>query len=278
MHKSQKSGCKSTTFFLYGQIFLKEFACFCIFFANFAAVKLKTEAIVLHSVKYSEQKIIVDMFTRQWGRLSFAVQLPHSARSKLKKQYFQPLTLLYIEADIRQQQQLQKMTEASLLTPLPSLQLDASKLAISLFICEFLYHALRDEQQNVPLFDYVCTSVEWLNQRESDFANFHLVFLMHLSRFLGFYPNLDDYREGDYFDMRLAEFCRVAPMHRDFLMPQEAGRIRLLMRMDFFSMHLFRLSRADRNRILELLMHYYRFHIPQFPELRSLPVLQELFL
>lgn len=217
------------------------------------------------------------MFTRRWGRLSFAVQLPHSPHAKLKKQYFQPLTLLYIEADVRPQQQLQRISEVSLLTPLPSLLSDPSKLAIGLFVCEFLYHALRDEQQNEALFDYVHNSIEWLDGRKTDFANFHLVFLMHLSRFLGFYPNLDNYREGDYFDLRAAEFCSLAPVHRDFLMPQEASRIHLMMRMDFYSMHLFRLSRADRNRIVELIIQYYRLHIPQFPELRSLSVLQELF-
>ena len=260
--------------------------------------------------------MIVDTFTRTHGRLSFAVPLPRSAHSKLKKQYFQPLTLLNIDADIQQQSQLQKISEASIAAPLPSLLSDPSKLAIALFICEFLYHALRDEQQNEPLFEYVCTSIQWLDQRESDFANFHLVFLMHLSRFLGFYPNLDIRGYGDssryevrgtrcedrldrgyggtevrrcedrldrrgedslYFDLRAAEFCSLTPTHRDFLMPQEAGRIRLLMRMDYATMHLFRMGRADRNRILEIIIHYYRLHIPQFPELRSLPVLQELF-
>ena len=265
-------------------------------------MKVKTEAIVLHSFKYGESKMIVDTFTRTHGRLSFAVPLPRSAHSKLKKQYFQPLTLLNIDADIQQQSRLQKISEASIAAPLPSLLSDPSKLAIALFICEFLYHALRDEQQNGPLFEYLCTSIQWLDQRESDFANFHLVFLMHLSRFLGFYPNLEgrgarvrgtryedrldrgcedrlDRRGEDslYFDLRAAEFCSLTPTHRDFLMPQEAGRIRLLMRMDYATMHLFRMGRADRNRILEIIIHYYRLHIPQFPELRSLPVLQELF-
>ena len=257
-------------------------------------MKVKTEAIVLHSFKYGESKMIVDTFTRTHGRLSFAVPLPRSAHSKLKKQYFQPLTLLNIDADIQQQSRLQKISEASIAAPLPSLLSDPSKLAIALFICEFLYHALRDEQQNGPLFEYLCTSIQWLDQRESDFANFHLVFLMHLSRFLGFYPNLDirgyevrgaryedrldrGCEDSLYFDLRAAEFCSLTPTHRDFLMPQEAGRIRLLMRMDYATMHLFRMGRADRNRILEIIIHYYRLHIPQFPELRSLPVLQELF-
>ena len=250
-------------------------------------MKVKTEAIILHTFKYGESKLVVDTFTKSHGRLSFMVPMPRSAHGKIKKQYFQPLTLLNIEADVNLQSQLQKISEASLLAPLPSLLSDPSKLAIGLFICEFLYHALRGEQQNEPLFEYVCTSIQWLDQRKSDFANFHLVFLMHLSRFLGFYPNLEAPRhEGEkaqrsednlYFDLRAACFCEHTPLHRDFLMPNEASRIRLLMRMDFFSMHLFRMGRADRNRILELIIQYYRLHIPQFPELRSLPVLQELF-
>jgi DNA repair protein RecO (recombination protein O) len=262
---------------LFCQIFLKKSASFCIFFANFAAVKTKTEAIVLHSVKYGEQKLIVDMFTRQWGRLSFALQLPRTAQAKLKKQYFQPLTLLNIEADIRQQVQLQKISEASLLSPLPSLLSDPSKLAIGLFVCEFLYHALRDEQHNEPLFDYVRTSIEWLDGRERDFANFHLVFLMRLSRFLGFYPNLEEYEEGDYFDLRQSCFCSELPIHRDYLEPLDAGRLIQMMRMDFPTMYLFQLSHRDRNRLLEVAIKYYRLHLPNFPELKSLAVLQAVY-
>ena len=66
-------------------------------------------------------------------------------------------------------------------------------------------------------------------------------------------------------------------MHRDVLQPAEAGLIRQMIRMDFPTMHLFQLSRHDRNRITEVLLHYYRLHIPQFPELKSLSVLQELW-
>ena len=256
----------------------------------------KSEAIVLHTLRYGDSRLIVDMFTREHGRLSFAVPAPRSSRSKLKKQYFQPLTLLHIEADVRPTQQLHRLKDASLLTPLPSLLADAQKLAIGLFIAEFLYHALRQEQCNVPLFDYVRSSIEWLDSRRDRYANFHLVFLMHLSRFLGFFPNLtlpmskeqlvtsndgcpqgkkDD--AGCYFDLRAATFCAAPPLHRDYLLPEEAARISTMMRMDYATMHLFRLSRQQRNRILDIIEQYYRLHLPSLPELRSLPVLRELF-
>ena len=249
---------------------------------------LKTSAIVLRTIKYGDGRVIVDMFTRQEGRLSFIVPLPKSPHAKIKKQYFQPLTLLDIEANVRPLSQLQTLRDASLSVSLSSILSSPDKLAVGLFVSEFLYHALRDEQQNEPLFDYIRSSIEWLEAAEAHYANFHLVFLMRLSRFLGFYPNLLEERgkrneergtrnEDRFFDLRNATFCTEVPQHPEFLMPEEAAHIRVLMRMDFFSMHLFRLSRAERNRILEILLLYYRLHLPAFPELNSVEVLRALF-
>ena len=248
---------------------------------------VKTEAVVLHSLKYGETRLIVDMFCRELGRVSFVVPLPKSAKSPLKKQYFQPMTLLEVECDIRQRVQLQKLKDVRLLSAYISLPFSPEKLALSLFVAEFLYHALRSEQQNKPLFAYICDAMQWLDTVEVGFANFHLTFLMRLSRFLGFYPNLEDRetRGGArempdteyFFDLREGCFSTLAPTHRDFLQPADAQRIHLLMRMDFPTMHLYRLSRQDRNRILDVLLHYYRLHLPQLPELKSISVLQELW-
>ena len=173
----------------------------------------KTPAIVLHSLKYGETRLIVDMFTRSYGRLSFIVSLPKSAKGKMKKQFFQPLTILEIETDVRPKLQLQKLSDVRLLHPFSTIPFDPHKLSIALFIAEFLYYALRSEQQNVLLFDYVTDSILWLDGQDSRFANFHLVFLMRLSRFLGFYPNLDDYSAGDYFDLRESIFLSAPPVH-----------------------------------------------------------------
>lgn len=248
---------------------------------------VKTEAIVLHSLKYGESRLIVDMFCRELGRVSFVVSLAKSAKSPLKKQYFQPMTLLEVECDVRQRVQLQKLKDIRLLSTYASVPFSPEKLALSLFVAEFLYHALRAEQQNEPLFAFVCDAMQWLDTVEAGFANFHLTFLMRLSRFLGFYPNLEVRGlksgvkgmsdSGYFFDLREGRFSTLAPTHRDFLQPADAQRIHLLMRMDFPTMHLYRLSRHDRNRILGVLLHYYRLHLPQFPELKSVSVLQELW-
>ena len=237
----------------------------------------KTQAIVLHTIKYGETRIIVDMFTRTHGRLSFIVNIPKSIKAKTKKQFFQPLNILEIEVDVRQKVQLQKLSDVRLASPFSSIPFNPHKLSISLFIAEFLYYALRSEQQNALLYDYVESSILWLDSQDDRYANFHLVFLMRLSRFLGFYPNLEHYQTGDYFDLRESMFLPTPPLHRDFLYPEEAEKVQLMMRMDYPTMHLFKMTHQERNRLLEVTITYYRLHLTDFPELKSIAVLQELY-
>lgn len=236
----------------------------------------KTEAIVLHSFKLGENKIVVDLFTFSCGRMTVVAPMSKSPKAKIKKQVFQPLAILEITADVRKSN-MPKLTDARILHPFSSIPFEPYKLSISLFVAEFLYRSLRVQQQDEPLFGYVRNSILWLDSCELHYSNFHLVFTMRLSRFLGFYPNLDDYVPGCFFDLRAGGFTSLTPLHRDFLQPQDASLIGLMMRMDFFNMHLFRFSRDDRNRLIDVVLHYYSLHLTDFPELKSLSVLRELF-
>ena len=229
---------------------------------DFYVMLTKTTAIVLHNIKYGDSKMIVDMFTRAHGRMSFVVSIPKSSKSKLRKQFFQPLSMLSLEYDYRPKVQLQKIRNVALFHPYSSLPFDIDKLTVGMFISEFLYHSLYGEQQNEPMFDYISDSLQWFDSSPTSAANFHLVFMMRLSRFLGFYPNLDDFVPGCVFDLRSGSFSSVAPLHSDCLSSEEASQMSLMMRMNYSTMHLFRFTRAQRNRLLDVIVQYYRLHIP----------------
>ena len=107
--------------------------------------------------------------------------------------------------------------------------------------------------------------------------SFHLVFLLRLTRFLGFMPNVETTQPGYYFDLRSSDFTAEQPLHPDFLEPRDAALVPLLMRMRYDNMRFFKFSGADRSRMLEYINLYYRLHLPSFPELKSLAVLKELF-
>lgn len=237
----------------------------------------KTSGIVLHTLKYSDTSNIVDIYTESHGRASFLVSVSRSRKTAVKSMLFQPLSIIEFEADFRSTSSLYRIKDVRAY-PFKSLPYDPYKSAIALFLAEFLYRAVKEEGENSPLFAYLRHSIEWLDECMSDFANFHLVFLMRLSRFLGLYPNLDDYSQGDYFDLLNASFTPLRPYkHSFFVNPEESFRLTRLMRMNYDTMHLFGMNRTDRSQCLTIINDYYRLHIPGFHDLKSLDVLQELF-
>lgn len=238
---------------------------------------VKTRSIVLHSIKYGESKMIVDLFTQQHGRVSFIVSIPKTSKAKVKKQFFQPLSILEIEFDFRMNVPLQRLKDVRLAVPFSSIPFDPFKLSIGMFVAEFLLYSTKSEQENLPLYTYMENSIAWLDGAEGTIANFHLIFMMQLSRFLGFFPNIDDYVKGELFDLREGQFVEMTPVHRDFLDAAESAEILNLMRLNYHTMHLLKMSRIQRNRCAEVIIHYYRLHIPSFPELKSFSILKELF-
>lgn len=237
----------------------------------------KTRGIVLRSVRFGESSLIVDVLTKSSGRVSFMVHIPKTSKGKIKKQYFQPMTLLDFEYDFRQRSNLQRIKDVRVSLPYSSIPIDPAKSCISLFLSEFIYYATRNEQENPTLFTYISTSLEWLDNAYEDFANFHLVFMMRLGKFLGFHPFLEDFTPGCFFDLRNGCFTLSMPLHTDFLNAADAGHLYNLVRMNFDTMKLFKLSHDDRNRITEIVLRYYKLHLPNMPELQSFDILREVF-
>ncbi len=234
--------------------------------------------IVLRTVKYKDTAFIADVYTDVLGRTSFMVSVPRSRKSAVKSVLFQPLALVELEADLRPNTSIYKIKEAKSWYPFSSLPYDPYKSSIALFLAEFLYRAVREEVANEPLFAYLHHSVVWLDECRTAFANFHLVFLIRLSRFLGFYPNLEGYSQGCYFDLLNACFTPLRPLtHSYYIKPSETAQFVTLARLNYDTMHLFAMNRTDRMYCLSIIEQYYRLHLPDFPELKSLEVLKELF-
>lgn len=238
----------------------------------------KLKGIVLHTVKYNDSSVIVNLYTEENGRISLLAPIARSRKSLIKASMFQPLTFLDLEIDYRPNAHLNKIKEAKISLPFKSIPFHPLKSAIALFIAEFLHKALSEESQNLPLFTYLHYSIQWLDECTQNYSNFHLVFLMRLSRFIGLYPNTEKYHSGDLFDLQNACFCSQPPLHRAILPAEEAKLLLQLIRMNYKTMHLFKMNRVQRNRCLAVIIDYYRLHLPGFQELKSISVLQDLFI
>ena len=263
--------------FLSLQIFWQFFFKILQNFLIFACMLVKIEAIVLKNTILGDQKMIVDLFTDKLGCVSVITHFSSSVKGKLKKQLFVPLSILDVEIDYKENSSLQKLKNATINTPYTDIPFDSYKLSISFFISEVTFFAVRGENENKPLFDFITNSLMWLDAKTSSCPNFHLVYMMGLVSYLGFMPNLDDYHDGDLFDLRNACFDSCQNGHTDYLNAEESAKLVSLARMNYSTMHVFKMSHNDRNRIVEVLLTFYRLHIPGFPEIKSLDILKQLF-
>lgn len=236
-----------------------------------------SRAIVLRIIKYNDDSFIANVLTKETGCRSMIVRISRSKRAAVRHTLFQPPAILSIEWNERPNAELQRPTSVQSAFPFSSIPYDPYKNAIALFLSEFIYHAVRNEPETRIVFEYLERSLEWLDTAEKGFSNFHLVFLLRLTRFLGFAPNIHHAAPGCYFDLRGSFFTETAPLHKDYLNPDDAALVPKLMRMAFGNMHVFKFNGAERSRLLEYINLYYRLHVPDFPELKSLAVLKALF-
>ena len=236
-----------------------------------------TQGIVLRYNRYNDDSAIVDIFTLSRGSLPFLV---HDRRGKRKggvqTTLLRPLNIVELVFDYRPSLSLQRIQELHIGHCYTSLPYDPIKETVALFLSEFLHSALRNEVQNADLYHYILYSLQWFDATSEGVANFHVAFLICLTHYLGFRPNLDAHAQPAYFDLRDGTAADSAPQHGYYLTGEEAAALPKLLRMNIRNMHKFRLNRQQRGRMLDVLTLYYKLHVPEFRELRSLAVLREV--
>lgn len=234
---------------------------------------IKTKAIVLSALKYQEKSLIVKCFTQSDGLKSYFVPSAFSGKkSNQKIAYFQPLTILEIEANHKNKGTLEYFKEIRLAFPYHSINTDIFKSTIVIFLSEMLHHSIREEEKNQNLFSFLETALLWLDSHE-EMANFHLILLLEITKFLGFYPDTSE-MELPFFELNEGIFT---PFHGiSCLSELETFLFKKLIGLKFDSdQKIF--AGTERQILLKILLDYYSAHLDGFKKPKSLEVLKEVF-
>ncbi|MDR3219608.1 MAG: DNA repair protein RecO [Dysgonamonadaceae bacterium] len=237
----------------------------------------KTRGIVLYSSAYSDKYAITVIYTEEFGRVSYLTAKSKSRKTKTPKSLFHALAVLDLEVEHQNLREIQRIKEAKAHFPLPFILNDPVKGAIGIFLADLISKLIREIQPDKLLFEYILQSIRILEFTEKTYANFHLVFMVGLTRFLGFYPDVSTYRKGMFFDLQNGVFTLYKPSHPHHLNPDESLIFFNFLRMTFENMGIFKFSRNERNVITGRILEYYRLHLNNFPEIKSLTVLQTVF-
>ena len=146
----------------------------------------KTRGIVFRFTKYGETSIIVTLFTELFGLQSYIVNGVRSKSAHNKIALYQPLTLLDLVVYHRENANINRIKEVKCLYPYQSIPTDIKKSALAIFILEVINKTVKEESHAHELCEFFIHSFITLDQMEDRSENFHIVFLLRMSRMLGF--------------------------------------------------------------------------------------------
>ncbi len=216
----------------------------------------KTKGVVFRFTKYGETSIIVNIFTELFGLQSYIVNGVRSSSKRSKIALFQPLTLLDMVVYHKENANILRIKEVKCYHPYQTVTSEIRKSAIAMFINEVLNKAVKEQSHAGEIHEFIASSLIVLDQHQKP-ENFHLLFLLGLSKHLGFGPNLtEEVLGGHWMDE-----------------PDEKV-LKHLLGATYTSATL--ITYDQRQTLLTSVLRFYASHVDNFGEMKSLAVLREI--
>jgi DNA repair protein RecO (recombination protein O) len=235
----------------------------------------KNNSIVLSKLKYRDYDLIVKCYTEHRGVVSYILRgILKSKKGQTKTVYFQVLSQLQIEESYKPNQSLHTIKEVKLNYIYRSLHTNIYKSAIVLFLSEILSNVLKEEEKNEDLFHFLETALQYLDN-EDKFSNFHILFLLKLTRYLGFQPeNLEN--NYAYFNLESGVF-EASNNGVYSISGENLTLLKQLLGINFDALNEVKINAKQRQEFLNMLLYYFELHLGSFKKPKSLQVLNDVF-
>ncbi len=236
----------------------------------------KSKAIVLHSIKYGETSLIVNCFLYSIGVKTFIVKgILNSNNKKFSRSYFLPLSIIYIHYSSKNNKDMGYIIDAKPTQIFTSIHVDLFKSSVVIFIGELLNSVLKESPgRNKKLFEYLENALLWFDKTTKE-VNFHLKILVDLTKFIGFYPNIDE-DSHKFFDLGLGISTNVQPI-KNYIQDPELKNFKELLGTNFEDLNNVEIDNLLRVKILGILIDYYSLHLQMFKSPKSINIFNEVF-
>lgn len=238
---------------------------------------VSTKGIVLHTLKYSDSGIIAHIYTQQYGMLSFMIKGINNKKGSTRKVYFQSLQILDLEIYYKENRNLHSIKEATPAYTFSQIPVSVSRSSIAFFVGEVLYKAIHESESNRQLYEFITDSVLYLDNSHNIITNFHIGFLVGLSKYLGISPRREKDQNCHYFDMQEGVFTTNPPLHGCCFDKYFSHLLDTFLRSDMNECNMIPLSGKQRASFLDNLLTYFSLHLPGLKSVKSLKVFSDVF-
>ncbi|GGD18585.1 DNA repair protein RecO [Hyunsoonleella pacifica] len=234
-----------------------------------------TNAIVLSKLKYRDNDLIVKCYTQEHGVISFLIRgVLKSKKNNTKTAYFQLLSQLQIVFNYTKTRSLYTIKEVRTNFVYGSLHSHILKSSVVMFLSEILSTTLQEEEQNEALYSYLETTLLWFDA-DSEYSNFHLLFLLNLTKYLGFYPDTTNIKMA-FFNLEYGNFQdKLTGKHN--ISGENLILLKNLLGIKFDALYSIKINAAKRQSFLNMILLYFELHLGSFRTPKSLQIFNQVF-
>ena len=234
-----------------------------------------TSAIVLSKIRYKDNDMIVKSFTKEYGAISFIVRgRQNSKKNKIKYVYFQELTILEIQFNYNSKRDLQYIKDIEIKHNYISSHTDLVKVSVIMFLSEVLSNVITHQKRDIQLYNYIEQSLIWYDINKSN-TYFHMIFLIELTRYLGFYPDMLS-NNFKYFNLEGGSYEKSKTSEYS-ITGDSLNLFNQILGIKFDTNPLPTLNSKDKIEIIDIILTYYKLHINNFKPIKSLEIVKNIF-
>lgn len=233
-------------------------------------MKYKSRAITLTYIKQGESSIISKIFTEKHGLQSFIIKGVRSKRAKKKLGLFQPLQLVDINATLIPKKGLQYLAEITIIETISTDKINMNKNFLAIFIAEISSKVLQENEQNSGLFKFVWEIKQKLYNANTIDENFALLFMLNLSKYLGFFPSTENIN-APFFNLETGEFSGKAFNLNIYLTEEKTTILKHLLLGKKIN-----IPQELKSELLKDIMQYFRLHHYNLSNISSHLIIESL--
>ncbi len=236
---------------------------------------LNTEGIIFRQTRFKESSLILDIFTREQGLQSFIINGVFTKKDQRLASVLQLMNIVQLVVYFNEHKNLHRIKEVNPSVLYKQIPFDIRRSAVGTFMLEVCRKSIKGFQVNEELFDFLKSRFISLDEIEQLNPYYPLFFLVDLSYHLGFNP-LDNFSNTDNcFDLLNGTFCPQNLHNIHLVSPEESEQLAKLFRK--LPPEEYLKSIEQRRKIMQHLLSFYKLHVDQFKELKSLDIFKEIF-
>lgn len=151
---------------------------------------VRTDAVVLKSMRFRDTSKIVTFYTRKFGKAAAVAKGARETKNKFGAA-LEPMTEVHLVLYKRDQRDLQLVSQCDIIRPFKNIHAGMERMQTAFSVLELLSQLTHDEEENPAVYTLLTETLDAIDRAEKNFGNYLYAFELRFSALFGFLPAFD---------------------------------------------------------------------------------------